>query len=88
MSPRNERYQTPPHIAQGIRSRRKHLLNGPFSCPSCGKDKLMIQVDRKNKKSRVFCVCGIDKEVRFAPIFEAVDYYSKFVDCYNQNKRF
>lgn len=80
MSPRKERYQTPKYIAQGIRDGRKKLLHGSYYCPKCGKDKLMIQIDKKEKRVIAMCSCGIEHSLNYVPAYEAVDYYNKFID--------
>lgn len=82
MSPRNERYQTPKYIAQGIRDTRNKLLHGSNYCPKCGQEKLMILIDKKKKEVKAFCPCGIENQLIFVPVFEACDYYSKFMDKY------
>ncbi len=80
MSPRNARYQTPEYIAQGIRDKRKKLLQGSYSCPQCGKEQLRIGVDKKNKEAIAVCSCGLEKTLKFVPAFETVDYYNRFLD--------
>lgn len=82
--PRNERYRVSKDIVQGIKDKRKLLLHGPFSCPSCGKDKLMIRIDKNSKKVIAVCTCNIEQELKFGPVFEAVDYYNKFVDQFKK----
>jgi len=80
MSPRKERYQTPEYIAEAIRDKRRKLLHGSYYCPKCGKDKLMIQIDKKAKQVHAVCSCGIEQSLNFVPAYEAVDYYNKFID--------
>lgn len=84
MSPRKERYQTPTYVAQGIRDKRKKLLHGAYCCPNCGKDKLMIQIDKSKKEIIAECPCGVKQALNYIPAFEAVDYFSKFTDQYRR----
>ncbi len=87
MSPRNERYQVPKHIVQGIRDKRKALLHGPFACPNCGREKLMIKLEKGRNVAGAVCVCGVEQELKFVPVYEAVDYYSKFMDSFRRGKK-
>lgn len=86
MSPRKERYQTPPHIAQAIRDKRKKLLCGTYYCPKCGKDKLRVEVDKERKEVFVVCTCGENRQLSYVPAFELVDYYSKFLDHFKKGQ--
>ena len=80
MSPRNTRYQTPKHVVQAIRDKRKKLLQGSYYCPKCGNEKLRIGIDRKNKEVIAMCSCGLEEQVGYVPAFETIDYYNKFID--------
>jgi transcription elongation factor Elf1 len=80
LSPRNTRYQTPEYIAQAIRDKRKKLLQGSYYCPKCGKEKLRIGIDKKNKEVVAVCSCGMEQCLKYVPAFETVDYYNKFID--------
>jgi transcription elongation factor Elf1 len=84
VSPRNARYQTPKHVVQAIRDKRKSLLHGSYFCPKCGMDKLRIEVDKKNKEAIAVCNCGLEQRLTYAPAFEAVDYYNKFKDHFSK----
>lgn len=84
LSPRNTRYQTPPHIAKAIRDKRKQLLQGSYSCPNCGKEQLRIGIDKKNKTAIAVCSCGLEQSLRFISAFETVDYYNKFLDAWKK----
>jgi transcription elongation factor Elf1 len=86
LSPRKERYQTPKYIAQAIREKRKNLLHGAYFCPKCKMDRLRIQADNKQKKAFAVCPCGIQYQLNYVPAFEAVDYYSKFMDQWNKKQ--
>ena len=57
------------------------MVNGLYYCPKCGKNKLQITVDKKIKEVIAVCLeCGAKQDLSFAPVFEPVDYYNKFVD--------
>jgi transcription elongation factor Elf1 len=86
MSPRNTRYQTPGYIAQAIRDKRKKLLQGSYSCPKCGTEKLRIGIDKKNKEAIAVCICGLEQRLSFVPAFETIDYYNKFRDQYKKQE--
>ena len=59
----------------------RKMVNGPYYCPKCSKNKLQIMVDQKNKEVIAVCLeCGVKQNLSFAPVFEPVDYYNKFVD--------
>ena len=81
MSPRKERYAVPRDAVRTFRREAKKMVNGPYYCPKCGKDKLQITVDTKKKEVTAVCLeCKLDESLSFAPVFEPVDYYNKFVD--------
>jgi len=84
MSPRKERYKTPEYIAQAIRAKRRKLLHGSYYCPKCGKDQLMIQIDKKEKNVVAVCSCGIEHSLNYVHAYEAVDYYNKFIDQFKK----
>jgi transcription elongation factor Elf1 len=84
MSPRKERYQTPPYIAQAIRDKRKSLLSGIYYCPRCGKDKLQVAVDKEKKEVMIECACGQKSQLSYVPAFELIDYYNKFLDHFKK----
>lgn len=85
MTPRKERYQTPIYIAQAIRDRRKKLLYGSYYCPKCKQEKLR-QIDKQKKEVVAICGCGLECKLNYVPAFEAVDYYSKFIDQHRKGK--
>jgi len=82
--PRNTRYQTPGYIVQAIRDKRKKLLQGSYSCPQCGLEKLRIGIDRNSKEVIAVCTCGLESSLKFVAAFETVDYYNKFMDEYKK----
>jgi transcription elongation factor Elf1 len=87
MSPRKERYQTPPHIAQAIRDKRKKMMHGSYYCPQCGLEKLCIAIDKNRKEVVASCACGLEHQLIYVSAFEAVDYYNKFADQFKKSKR-
>lgn len=57
------------------------MVNGPYYCPKCGKDKLQIIIDSKKKEVLAVCMgCEVEQNMVFAPVFQPVDYYNKFID--------
>lgn len=81
MSPRKERYAVPRNAVRTFRRETKKMVNGPYDCPKCGKNKLQILVDSKKKEVIAVCLeCEVKQNLQFAPVFEHVDYYNKFVD--------
>lgn len=86
MSPRNEAYNIPNNQVRIFQRNAKKLTNGPYYCPSCGKDQLQILVDSKKKEAYAFCPnCKLEKQLTYAPVFQGVDYHSKFIDQYKKN---
>jgi len=81
VSPRNERYVTPRNAVRTFRRETKKMVNGPYYCPKCCKNKLQIMVEQKKKDVIAVCMeCGVKQNLPFAPVFEPIDYYNKFVD--------
>ena len=80
MSPRKARYEHEKHIVQGIRDRRKKILMGPYTCPTCSFERLRIVIDKKSEKVLAVCKCGFRKNVVYNPRREAIDYYNELFD--------
>ena len=38
--------------------------------------------DARKKEVCAICTCGLEEQLTYAPVFQAVDYYSKFMDLY------
>jgi transcription elongation factor Elf1 len=47
---------------------------------------LQILADAKKKEVFAICTCGLEQQLTFAPVFQPVDYYSKFMDLYKKKK--
>jgi transcription elongation factor Elf1 len=80
MSPRKERYAVPRNQVRTFRRETKKMVNGPYYCPKCGKNKLQITVEKDKEVIAACLECGIKQNLTFAPVFEPVDYYNKFCD--------
>ncbi len=85
MCPRNEAYRIPNYHIRIFQKNAKKMVNGPYFCPNCGKDQLQILVDAKNKEAGAYCPnCKLERQLQYAPVFQGVDYYSKFMDQYKK----
>ena len=70
--------------------RRKKIIKLPkkrvptvFLCPSCGKEAIKVEIDRKNNTATVKCgSCGLTREVKIKSIYGEVDAYCMFIDSY------
>jgi transcription elongation factor Elf1 len=81
VSPRNEPYKVPRNTVRMYRRETRKMVNGPYYCPKCSKNKMQIMVDPKKKEVTAVCMeCGVKQNLPFAPVFEPIDYYNKFVD--------
>jgi transcription elongation factor Elf1 len=87
MSPRNEAYRIPHSHIRMFQKEAKKMVNGPYYCPKCGKTQLQIMIASKNKEVHAICVCGIDEQLTYAPVFQGVDYYSKFLENYKKKQQ-
>ncbi|MCW4006911.1 MAG: hypothetical protein NWF04_10040 [Candidatus Bathyarchaeota archaeon] len=58
----------------------KQMINGPYFCPECRKERLQILTDNKKQEVFVVCACGLEQQLTFAPVFQPIDYYNKFRD--------
>ena len=89
MSPKKEAFRVLPS-SQKIKifqREAKQLINGPYDCPKCGKTLLQIVISTKKDEVHAVCVCGIDEHLTYAPVFQGVDYYSKFLDKWKRENR-
>jgi transcription elongation factor Elf1 len=89
MSPGNAKFRVlPPSQKIKIFQREsKQLINGPYDCPKCGKTLLQIVISTKNNEVHAICVCGIDEQLTYAPVFQGIDYHSKFLDKWKRENR-
>jgi transcription elongation factor Elf1 len=81
MSPGKEKFKVLPASKKIkiLQKEAKQLFTGPYDCPSCTKTLLQIVIS-KNNEVHATCTCGIDEKLTYAPVFQGVDYYSKFMD--------
>ena len=80
MSPRKARYEVDKHIVQGIRDRRKKILNGPYFCPACSQEKLRVIISHENENVLALCKCGFRKTLQYTPNRQGIDYYNELFD--------
>ena len=84
--PRKDAYVIPNNQIRMFQRDAKKIANGPYDCPKCGKKQLLILIDNKNKETSAKCPsCGLEKALRYAPVFQGVDYYNKFIDEYKKS---
>ena len=62
------------------------MVNGPYYCPQCKKELMQILADSNKKEVYVVCTCGLEEKLSYAPVFQPIDYYSKFMDIYKKNR--
>lgn len=60
--------------------RIRRVLFGPYECPSCGSQSLVINVDRKSELVLAKCTCGFSRDLPFHSQFQPVDYYGELID--------
>ena len=83
--PRKDAYVIPNNQVKVFQREAKKLANGPYDCPKCGKRQLLVMINHKNKVTIAQCPsCGLEKSLRYAPVFQGVDYYNKFIDIYKK----
>jgi len=46
-------------------------------------NKLRIQVNKEKKEVIAICSCGVECPLKYIPAFEAIDYYNKLMDQFN-----
>ena len=55
---------------------------GPYECPNCSNNNLLLKIDRDNSAVTAVCNCGFRSDLKFVSIYEPIDYYNKIVDQY------
>ena len=77
----------------GRRRRRKEIRPPPrklpkiYSCPSCGAQTVVVNIDKKNMTAVVKCgTCGITWETEVKSYEEKIDVYNRFVDKYMEGE--
>jgi len=76
----------------GRRKRRRKIIRRPkrkipsiFQCPSCGRIAVSVHMDKATETVTVKCsFCGLSKTYDLNPYLEAVDYYGRFLDAYQE----
>ena len=64
---------------------RKRRIPSIFQCPNCGYNSVAVTFNRKEGKVLVKCSsCGLEYTFDIVPYLEAVDYYSRFLDRYEE----
>lgn len=58
----------------------KNLLFGPYECPSCGSQSLVINIDEKSESVLAKCKCGFSQNLPFHSQFQPIDYYGELID--------
>ena len=80
MCPKEDQFRVKGRQAEAVRRKRKELQYGPYNCPKCGMNRLMIQVNKETKEAKGTCVCGLGHPLRYVEAYERVDYYNKLID--------
>ena len=78
----------------GRRKRRKKIIPRLkkkipkiFICPNCGQKAVKVTINKSKNTVLVKCgYCNISAKYEYNPTLQEVDYYSKFVDDYNEGK--
>lgn len=78
----------------GRRKRRRKIRLVPkkrlpkiFQCPQCGNTSVSVMINKKEGKVVVKCSsCGLEAEFEYNPYLAEVDYYSRFLDAYEEGK--
>jgi len=68
-----------------IRPRPRRRLPEIFQCPKCGEETVSVSVNKEIGTVKVMCSkCGLSYEFEQNPYLHPVDYYSKFVDKFEE----
>jgi transcription elongation factor Elf1 len=86
MSNRNSEYKVPHNRIKILDKEAKQMVNGPYYCPKCRRERLKILAAVKRKEVIAICACGLEQQLTYAPVFQPIDYYSKFMDMYKKRK--
>src|SRR4030066_2163364 len=84
MCPGKEKRKVPTNSIKILVKEAKQMVTGPYYCPNCRKELLRILADVKKKEVFAICTCGLEQQLTYAPVFQPVDYYSKFMDMYKR----
>ncbi len=86
MSLKTGNYRVPHNRIKILVKEAKQMVNGPHYCPKCKKELLQTLADKNKKEVLVICTCGLEHKLVYAPVFQPIDYYSKFMDLYKKGK--
>jgi transcription elongation factor Elf1 len=86
MCPVKKSYRTPHNRIKILVKEAKQMVNGPYYCPQCRKELMQILADPNRKEVFAVCKCGLEEKMTYAPVFQPIDYYSKFMDLYKKRK--
>jgi transcription elongation factor Elf1 len=84
MCPKTSSHKVPHNRIKILVREAKQMINGPYYCPKCKKELLQILADVYKKEVLVICPCGLEEKLTYAPVFQPIDYYSKFMDIYKK----
>jgi transcription elongation factor Elf1 len=87
MCPPNREFKTPHNYIKILQKDATQMVKGPYYCPNCRKERLQILAEVKKKEVFAICACGLEQQLSYAPVFQPVDYYSKFMDMYKKKKQ-
>ncbi len=86
MCPVKKSFRTPHNRAKILTKDAKQMVNGPYYCPQCKKELMQILADPGKKQVFCICKCGLEHELTYAPVFQPIDYYSKFMDYWKKHR--
>lgn len=72
--------KVPRWLYKSNKARIKSVLFGPYECPSCGSQSLVINVDKRSESVLAKCTCGFSQDLPFHSQFQPIDYYGKLID--------
>jgi transcription elongation factor Elf1 len=84
MCPKTSSHKVPHNRIKILTKDAKQMVNGPYYCPKCKKELLQVFADVYRKEVLVICKCGLEEKLVYAPVFQPIDYYSKFMDIYKK----
>ena len=84
MCPGKQARKVPVNRIKILVKEAKQMVNGPYYCPNCKKELLQILADVQNKKAYAVCTCGLEEPLKYAPVFQPIDYYNKFRDLHKK----
>ena len=69
-----------------IRPRPKRKLPEIFQCPRCGEETVSVSKDKELGVIKVTCSnCGLSYQFEPNPYLHPVDYYSRFIDKFEES---